>query len=150
MARSADPKILKLRKLLDGDHEVLDDEGNSLGVIKHKHLMDHVRAFQERFEQLFSPDFGNHTSSVDREVMRRTQEVMSETGLPVEGAMARVLASDESLANKYHRAHSEVDDVDGPPRGGLSVVADETEGPTSVSKWACILASRRRMTFIEE
>jgi hypothetical protein len=94
-----DPKILTLKKLLDGDHEVVDNEDNSLGVIKHKHLMEHVRKYQEGFDRLSSAGFGERASSIDREVMRRTQNVMSETGLPVDRALTRVFASDERLAN---------------------------------------------------
>jgi Mu-like prophage I protein len=148
MARSVDPKILRLRKLLDGDHEVMDDQGNSHGVIKHAHLMQHLRQYQEGFDRLSSVGFGVHTPSVDREVMRRVQGVMERTGVPVDRAYAQVLASDESLADRYRRAHSQVDDVDGPPHGGRSLM-DDAEGTAPVSRSARILASRRHMTLNE-
>jgi hypothetical protein len=146
-----DPKILTLRKLEAGDHEVLDGDGNRVGVIKHKHLMDHIRNYQEGFDRFSSAGFGDHTSSVDRELMRRTQRLMNETGLPVVRAMAQVLASDESLADKYRRAHTPVDDAEeAAPRSARGVVMADAEGTARVSKWARVLASRRRMTFMGE
>jgi hypothetical protein len=146
-----DPKILSLRKLEAGDHEVMDSEGNSLGVIKHKHLMDHIRNYQEGFDRLSSAGFGGHTPSVDREVMRRTQRLMDETGLAAASALARVLAADENLSEKYRRAHTPIDDAEeAAPRPARSVVMDDGERTARVSRWARILASRRRMTFIRE
>jgi len=98
-------KNLFLRKLEAGGHEVLDGDGNSLGVIEHKHLMDHVRSYTEGFNPLSSVRLGDHTLPVDREVINRAKRTMEETGASVGHATRLVLRSDETLRRKYERAH---------------------------------------------
>lgn len=43
---------------------------------------------------------------VDREILRRTHEVMRSDGLSYRNAMEAVLASDVDLAARYRREHS--------------------------------------------
>ena len=98
-------KKLFLRKLEAGGHEVLDEDGKSVGVIEHKHLMQHVRQYNEGFDTLSSVRLGDHTLPVDREVINRVKRIMEETGASVGHATRLVLRSDETLRRKYERAH---------------------------------------------
>lgn len=102
----ADRRILRLRKLEAGGHEVLDSDGKSLGWIPHDDLMRHVRQYTEGLERLSSNTFSEGTLSVDREVTRLITAFMMETGADYAYAYKKVLASDEQLARRYREAHA--------------------------------------------
>lgn len=98
-------KRLRLRKLADGGHEVLDEEGNQLGTITHKDLMDHARQYQEGLE-VFPPErLSEGALPVDREVTARVRAAMREDGCSVAAATARVMREDRELRGRYERAH---------------------------------------------
>jgi len=102
---AADRRILRLRKLEAGGHEVLDSDGRSLGWIPHADLIRYVRQYSEGVERLSSDTFSEGTLSIDREVTRRMRAFMEETGADVGYAFKKVLASDEQLARRYREAH---------------------------------------------
>ncbi|HEV2499280.1 MAG TPA: hypothetical protein VGY31_06860 [Terriglobia bacterium] len=97
-------KELRLCKLEAGGHEVLDEDGNSLGFIHHKDLMAHVRQYHEGFDKLSSARL-SESLSVDREVVSRARRMMQETGCSVAHATVAVLNSDKELREKYERSH---------------------------------------------
>jgi|SRR5579863_1529984 len=95
-----------LKKLADGDHAVLDDQGKQVILIRHKDLMDHADESRQALSAVVLSAASGETLPVDREVVRRTQQVMSETGLSYGRALNRLMASDRDLAQRYRAAHS--------------------------------------------
>lgn len=97
-------KELRLRKLEAGGHEVLDEDGKSLGFIHHKDLMAHVRQYHEGFDKLSSAHL-SESLPADREAINRVRRMMQETGCSVAHATVAVLNSDKELREKYERSH---------------------------------------------
>jgi hypothetical protein len=104
---------LKRRK--DGDHDVINDAGEKVAVISHRHLMDYAgRCMDEtlRDPMIISskptvwPSYLDDQPKVDKEVLDKTRQEMEKSGLNYYRAMKKVLASDKDLERRYHAAHS--------------------------------------------
>lgn len=98
-------KILTLRKLEAGGHEVLDEDRNPVGIITHKHLMEHMRQYQEGLEKIPGVTLNDQRLGVDQKVQSLIKSYMQETGASVSVATAHVLNTHKLLAGRYNRAH---------------------------------------------
>ncbi|MGH9345511.1 MAG: hypothetical protein ACRD19_17325 [Terriglobia bacterium] len=98
-------KIFTLRKLEAGGHEVLDEDRKPIGIITHKHLMEHMRQYQEGFEKIPGVTLSDQRLGVDQKVNAIVKSHMQETGASVGVATAHVLNTQKSLADRYNRAH---------------------------------------------
>src|SRR5579872_7576999 len=93
---------LSLKHLAGGRHGVFDEDGNQIGTVDHKHLVQHM------FDASRLSSVLPGSSSVDREVARRTRELMAETGVTVGAAMKAVFRQDQRLAERYSAEHTKV------------------------------------------
>ena len=95
---------LTMKHLASGGHGVFDGEGNQIGLIEHKHLVKHVNELRMASDRLSSVIPGS--PSIDREVQRRTRQIMQESGLDAREALKSVLRQDPALAARYREAHT--------------------------------------------
>jgi len=99
---------LALRKLKDGGHSVVDDEGNQIGVLDHKELTAYMQRYQEGLQAPYgmtSAVQGLPHSHIDQQVKRATSVLMRDTGLPFGKAIRAVFRQNSDLAARYHEAH---------------------------------------------
>lgn len=108
MEQETPNRNLTLKHLASGRHGIFDGEGDQIGLIDHKHLVEHMAHYQKSLSRLSSPVIPSSSFGVDREVARRIRELMAETGLDAAGAMKEVLGLDRGLAERYRAAHTKI------------------------------------------